>query len=95
MKFSHRIDKFPCVPVRYRAALPIALAASLDYLSLNDPAFRPFPMTHAPQNPQHQPAALLMAWAGLALMLAASLVLWLRYGPVVFLDGLAMAWSCF
>lgn len=52
-------------------------------------------MTHTPPNAPHAPRSLLMAWTGLGLMLAASLVLWLRYGPVVFIDGLSLAWSCF
>ena len=36
-----------------------------------------------------------LALAGFALLFVAALLLWARYGSAVFVDGLAMAWSCF
>jgi hypothetical protein len=35
------------------------------------------------------------AVAGFGLIFAAALMLWWRYGPSVFIDGLAAAWRCF
>jgi hypothetical protein len=35
------------------------------------------------------------AAAGFGLIFVAALLLWWRYGPSVFIDGLAAAWSCF
>jgi hypothetical protein len=35
------------------------------------------------------------ALAGFGLIFVAALLLWWRYGPSVFVDGLAAAWRCF
>ncbi len=36
-----------------------------------------------------------LATGGFGLLFVAALLLWARYGTAVFLDRLAMAWSCF
>ena len=33
--------------------------------------------------------------AGFGLILVAALLLWLRFGPAIFLDSLSAVWSCF
>ena len=52
--------------------------------------------THAFQTLLRQCASpRAMVSAGFGFAFAAALLLWLHYGPSVFIDGLAMAWSCF
>ena len=46
------------------------------------------------QNPGRMPSPLWLASAGFALMFAAALVLWARFGTAVFVEGAAMAWGC-
>ena len=44
---------------------------------------------------RRMPSPMWLAAAGFALMFAAALVLWARYGTAVFVDGAAVVWGCF
>ena len=44
---------------------------------------------------QARRATMLPALAGFGLVLAAALLLWLRFGTAIFIDGLTAEWSCF
>ena len=86
----------PALHSRRDLAIPIPAPGKTGYHHpmSNQPA--PLPVPDAAPGVLHRlasPAGL--ALAGFGLLFVAGLLLWARFGATVFVDGLAMAWSCF